>query len=131
MAVVRGYGGDVKVGENSVAEVRNWNADIQREELDATHMDPRGNGWREYETGLGSGTGSMDVNWDMTDTTGQKALQNAVLNPPATPPTIKLCIGANHYSGSIIVTNVSPSVGVDGLAEATINFRFTGQIDFT
>jgi predicted secreted protein len=131
MAVVRGYGGDVKVGENSVAEVRNWNADIQREELDATHMDPSGDGWREYETGLGSGTGSMDVNWDMTDTTGQKALQNAVLNPPATPPTIKLCIGANHYSGSIIVTNVSPSVGVDGLAEATINFRFTGQIDFT
>lgn len=131
MAVVRGYGGDVKVGENSVAEVRNWNADIQREELDATHMDPSGDGWREYETGLGSGTGSMDVNWDMTDTTGQKALQNAVLNPPATPPTIKLCIGDNFYSGSIIVTNVSPSVGVDGLAEATINFRFTGPIDFT
>ena len=131
MAVVRGYGGDVKVGENSVAEVRNWNADIQREELDATHMDPSGDGWREYDTGLGSGTGSMDVNWDMTDTTGQKALQNAVLNPPATPPTIKLCIGANHYSGSIIVTNVSPSVGVDGLAEATINFRFTGAISFT
>jgi len=131
MAVVRGYGGDVKVGENSVAEVRNWNADIQREELDATHMDPSGDGWREYKTGLGSGTGSMDVNWDMTDTTGQKALQNAVLNPPATPPTIKLCIGANHYSGSIIVTNVSPSVGVDGLAEATINFRFTGAISFT
>jgi len=111
--------------------VRNWNADIQREELDATHMDPSGDGWREYKTGLGSGTGSMDVNWDMTDTTGQKALQNAVLNPPATPPTIKLCIGANHYSGSIIVTNVSPSVGVDGLAEATINFRFTGAISFT
>ena len=131
MAVVRGYGGDVKVGENSVAEVRNWNADIQREELDATHMDPSGDGWREYETGLGPGTGSMDVNWDMTDTTGQKALQNAVLNPPATPPTIKLCIGANYYSGSIIVTNVSPSVGVDGLAEATINFRFTGAISFT
>ena len=131
MAVVRGYGGDVKVGENSVAEVRNWNADIQREELDATHMDPSGDGWREYKTGLGSGTGSMDVNWDMTDTTGQKALQSAVLNPPATPPTIKLCIGANHYSGSIIVTNVSPSVGVDGLAEATINFRFTGAISFT
>ena len=131
MTVVRGYGGDVKVGENSVAEVRNWNADIQREELDATHMDPSGDGWREYKTGLGSGTGSMDVNWDMTDTTGQKALQNAVLNPPATPPTIKLCIGANHYSGSIIVTNVSPSVGVDGLAEATINFRFTGAISFT
>ena len=132
MAVVRGYGGDVKVGEKSVAEVRNWNADIQREELDATHMDPSGDGWREYKTGLGSGTGSMDLNWDMTDANGQVVLQNAVLNPPATPPTVKLYVdGTHYYSGKIIVTNVSPSVGVDGLAEATINFRFTGAISFT
>mgnify|MGYP001270368559 CR=1 FL=1 len=58
-------------------------------------------------------------------------LQNAVLNP-ATPPTVKLYVdGTHYYSGSIIVTNVSPSVGVDGLAEATVNFRFTGAVSYT
>ena len=131
MAAVAGYGGKVAVGTSDVAQVRNWNADIQREEVDTTHMHDGAGGWRSFISGLGAGTGTMDVNWDMTDTNGQKALQNAVLNPPSTPPVVKLYVdGTHYYSGSVIVTNVSPSVGVDGLAEATVNFRFTGAVSF-
>lgn len=131
MAAVAGYGGKVAVGANDVAQVRNWNADIQREEVDTTHMHDGAGGWRSFISGLGAGTGTMDVNWDMTDTNGQKALQDAVLNPPSTPPVVKLYVdGTHYYSGSVIVTNVSPSVGVDGLAEASINFRFTGAVSF-
>ena len=131
MAAVAGYGGKVAVGTSDVAQVRNWNADIQREEVDTTHMHDGAGGWRSFISGLGAGTGTMDVNWDMTDTNGQKALQNAVLNPPSTPPVVKLYVdGTHYYSGSVIVTNVSPSVGVDGLAEASINFRFTGAVSF-
>ena len=131
MAAVAGYGGKVAVGTSDVAQVRNWNADIQREEVDTTHMNDGAGGWRSFISGLGAGTGTMDVNWDMTDTNGQKALQNAVLNPPSTPPVVKLYVdGTHYYSGSVIVTNVSPSVGVDGLAEASINFRFTGAVSF-
>lgn len=132
MAAVAGYGGKVAVGANDVAQVRNWNADIQREEVDTTHMNDGAGGWRSFISGLGAGTGSMDLNWDMTDTNGQKVLQNAVLSPPTTPPTVKLYVdGTHYYSGSVIVTNVSPSVGVDGLAEASINFRFTGAVSYT
>ena len=132
MAAVAGYGGKVVVGTSNVAQVRNWNADIQREEVDTTHMNDGVGGWRSFISGLGAGTGSMDLNWDMTDTSGQKVLQNAVLNPPTPPPTVKLYVdGTHYYSGSIIVTNVSPSVGVDGLAEATVNFRFTGAVSYT
>ena len=131
MAAVAGYGGKVAVGASNVAQVRNWNADIQREEVDTTHMNDGAGGWRSFISGLGAGTGTMDVNWDMTDTNGQKTLQNAVLNPPSTPPVVKLYVdGTHYYSGSVIVTNVSPSVGVDGLAEASINFRFTGAVSF-
>ena len=131
MAAVAGYGGKVAVGTSDVLQVRNWNADIQREEVDTTHMNDGAGGWRSFISGLGAGTGSMDLNWDMTDTNGQKVLQDAVLNP-ATPPTVQLYVdGTHYYSGSIIVTNVSPSVGVDGLAEATVNFRFTGAVSYT
>jgi len=132
MAAVAGYGGKVAVGTSDVSLVRNWNADIQREEVDTTHMNDGAGGWRSFISGLGAGTGSMDLNWDMTDTNGQKVLQDAVLSPPATPLTVKLYVdGTHYYSGSIIVTNVSPSVGVDGLAEATVNFRFTGAVSYT
>ena len=90
MAAVAGYGGKVAVDNSDVAQVRNWNADIQREEVDTTHMNDGAGGWRSFISGLGAGTGSMDLNWDMTDTNGQKVLQDAVLNPPTTPPTVKL-----------------------------------------
>lgn len=131
MAAVAGYGGKVMVGANAVAQVRNWNADIQREEIDATHMNDGVGGWRSYIPGLGSGTGSMDVNWDMSDTNGQLVLQNAVLTPPETAPVVKLYTNSlNYYTGSIIVTSVNVSVGTDGLAEATVNFRFTGAVTY-
>jgi predicted secreted protein len=88
-------------------------------------------GWRSYISGLGSGTGSMDVNWDMSDTNGQLVLQNAVLTPPGTAPVVKLYTNSlNYYTGSIIVTSVNVSVGTDGLAEATVNFRFTGAVTY-
>jgi len=131
MAAVAGYGGKVMVGGNAVAQVRNWSADIQREEIDATHMNDGVGGWRSYISGLGSGTGSMDVNWDMSDTNGQLVLQNAVLTPPETAPVVKLYTNSlNYYTGSIIVTSVNVSVGTDGLAEATVNFRFTGAVTY-
>jgi predicted secreted protein len=131
MAAVAGYGGKVMVGDNAVAQVRNWSADIQREEIDATHMNDGVGGWRSYISGLGSGTGSMDVNWDMSDTNGQLVLQNAVLTPPETAPVVKLYTNSsNYYTGSIIVTSVNVSVGTDGLAEATVNFRFTGAVTY-
>jgi predicted secreted protein len=131
MAAVAGYGGKVMVGANAVAQVRNWNADIQREEIDATHMNDGVGGWRSYISGLGSGTGSMDVNWNMSDTNGQLVLQNAVLTPPETAPVVKLYTNSsNYYTGSIIVTSVNVSVGTDGLAEATVNFRFTGAVTY-
>jgi len=132
MAAVAGYGGKVSVGSNDVAQVRAWSADIQREEVDTTHMNDGAGGWRSFVPGLGAGTGSMDLNWDMTDTNGQVVLQNAVLSPPASPITVKLYVDATYYySGKIIVTNISPSVGVDGLAEATVSFRFTGAVSFS
>ena len=132
MAAVAGYGGKVSLGTNDVAQVRNWNADIQREEVDTTHMNDGAGGWRSFVSGLGAGTGSMDLNWDMTDANGQAVLQNAVLNPPASPIAVKLYVDETYYySGNVIVTNVSPSVGVDGLAEASVNFRFTGAVSFT
>jgi predicted secreted protein len=131
MAAVAGYGGKVMVGASAVAQVRNWSADIQREEIDATHMNDGVGGWRSYISGLGSGTGSMDVNWDMSDTNGQLVLQNAVLTPPETAPVVKLYTNSlNYYTGSIIVTSVNVSVGTDGLAEATVNFRFTGAVTY-
>ena len=71
MATHKGSEGTVKVGSNAVAEIRSYSIEESADTLEDTSM---GDSARTYKSSLTSFSGSLDVFWDETDTSGQGAL---------------------------------------------------------
>lgn len=127
MATYVGYGGSVKVGTSTVAEISEWSLDI---DADTQETATFGSQWKTYVITTKSWSGSIKGRWDMTDTAGQKALQDALLG--GTTVTLNLYIdNAKRYTGTAIITKISPSVTADGVAEVTFNFQGSGALTYS
>jgi hypothetical protein len=110
MATHKGSEGVVKVGTNTVAEVRSYSIEETAETLEDTSM---GDTARTYLSSLTTFSGSIDVFWDETDTTGQGALTNGAevtlnLYPEGDDS------GDIYYTGTAIVTGVTRTGSFDG-----------------
>ena len=124
MATHKGSEGVIKVGANSVAEIRSYSIEESADTLEDTSM---GNSARTYKTSLTSFSGSLDVFWDETDTSGQGALSigsEVTLNVYPEGDTA----GDTYYTGTAIVTGVSRSASFDGLVEASISVQGSGSL---
>jgi len=124
MATHKGSEGVIKVGANSVAEIRSYSIDETADTLEDTSM---GDSARTYKPSLTSFTGSMDVFWDETDTNGQGALSigsEVTLNVYPEGETS----GDTYYTGTAIVTGVTRSASFDGLVEASISVQGSGAL---
>jgi len=124
MATHKGSEGVIKVGANSVAEIRSYSIDETADTLEDTSI---GDSARTYKPSLTSFTGSMDVFWDETDTNGQGALSigsEVTLNVYPEGETS----GDTYYTGTAIVTGVTRSASFDGLVEASISVQGSGAL---
>lgn len=124
MAIHKGSEGTVKVGSNDILEIRSYSIEETADTLEDTTM---GDSARTYLPSLTSWSGSVDVFWDETDTTGQGALTIgavAVVNFYLEGDTS----GDTYYTGSAIVTGISRSASFDGLVEASISIQGTGAL---
>ena len=124
MATHKGSEGVVKVGSNTVAEVRSYSIDESADVLEDTSM---GDSAKTYLASLTSFSGSLDVFWDETDTSGQGALtvgSSVTLNvyPEGADS------GDTYYSGTALVTGVSRSGSFDGMVEASITVQGSGAL---
>ena len=127
MATHTGSEGTVKVGSNAVAEIRSFSLEETADTLDDTTM---GDAARTYKSSLTTFTGSLDVYWDETDTSGQGALTigaSVTLNVYPEGDTS----GDTYYSGTAIVTGVTRSASFDGLVEASISVQGSGALTET
>ena len=124
MAVHKGSEGTVKVGVNGILEVRSYSIEESADTLETSTM---GDTARTYVPSLTTFTGSVDVYWDETDSTGQGALTigaQVTLNvyPEGDSST------DTYYTGSAIVTGVTRTASFDGLVEASITLQGTGAL---
>jgi len=127
MAVHKGSEGTVKVGVNAIAEIRSYSIEESADTLETSSM---GDTARTYVPSLTTFTGSVDVYWDETDTTGQGALtigSEVTLNFYPEGSTS----GDTYYAGLAIVTGVTRSASFDGLVEASISVQGTGALTST
>jgi hypothetical protein len=127
MATHTGSEGTVKVGSNAIAEIRSYSLEETADTLEDTSM---GDGARTYKPSLKTFTGTVDVFWDETDTTGQGALTNGAEITLAVYPEGDAS-GDTYYSGSAIVTGVSRTASFDGMVEASISVQGTGDLTAT
>jgi hypothetical protein len=119
-----GSEGVVKVGSNTVAEVRDWNIAESAETIDDTTM---GDTARTKKAGLTSANGSLTAYWDETDTSGQGAMTvgaEVTLNLYPEGATS----GDTYATGSAIVTETGKSGTSEGMVETTFSFEFNGAV---
>lgn len=127
MATHTGSEGTVKVGSNAIAEIRSFSIEQTADTLEDTTM---GDTARTYKSSLTNYTGSIDVLWDETDTTGQGALTigaEVTLNLyPEGDVT-----GDTYYTGTAIVTGRTINSSYDGLVEMSISVQGNGALTET
>jgi hypothetical protein len=127
MATHTGSEGTVKVGANAIAEIRSFSIEESADTLEDTTM---GDGARTYKPSLTTYTGTIDVLWDETDTTGQGALTigaavtlNLYPEGDASSDT--------YYTGAAIVTGRTINSSFDGLVEMSISVQGNGALTQT
>jgi hypothetical protein len=127
MATHKGSEGVVKVGSNTVAEVRDWSITISSDTVEDTTM---GDSARTYKPSLTSATGSISAYWDETDATGQGAMT------AGSEVTLNLYpegdgAGDTYYTASVIITEEGASASFDGMVEASYSFAANGAVTTT
>ena len=127
MANHTGSEGTVHVGTSAIAEIRSYSVSESADTIEDTVM---GDTSRTYKSSLKSFTGSVDVYWDETDTTGQGALT------VGSEVTIKFypegaTSGDTYYSGSAIVTGLTINGSFDGMVDPSITVQGNGALTKT
>lgn len=124
MANHKGSEGVVKVGSNTVAEVKDWSLTQSSDTVEDTAM---GDSARTYKPSLTSASGSISCFWDEADTTGQGAMtagSEVTLNLYPEGDTS----GDTYYTLSAIITEEGASASFDGMVEATFSFQANGAV---
>ena len=124
MATFTGKAGVVQTGSNALAEVRSYSITQTGDTTESTSM---GDAAKTFVATLTEFSGSIDLFFDDTDTSGQVSLtigSSFTLNlaPEGTGS------GAYKLSGSAIVTDITRSAAHDGLVEMTVAFQGTGAL---
>jgi hypothetical protein len=124
MANHKGSEGVVKVGSNTVAEVKDWSFD---ETADTTEDTVMGDAARTRKATLTSASGSINAFWDETDTAGQGALTagtevSMVLYPEGVASL------STFYTIPAIITSVSRSATFDGMVETSFSWESRGAV---
>jgi len=124
MANHTGTSGLVKVGTDTIAEVRSFTLNTTSELLEDTTLTDTS---KTYQVGKKGATVSVECFWDETDTSGQIAIaegNSVVLNlyPEGAD-------SADYYfSGTYLINGNSISVPTDGIIEATFDATLTGAL---
>jgi hypothetical protein len=124
----RGSGGRVVVGSTNFAGINRWNLDKQVDVVDVTNFESAADAnsiiWKQFVTGLGGATGSLEGRWD-GDTTNSEEL-----TPIGTQVTLDLLFFKTGPIGYLdlpaIVTGISPSQTLTDAANFRMTFTVTG-----
>ena len=124
MATHTGSSGVVKVGTNTVAEVRSFTLDTTAELLEDTTLTDTS---KSFQVGKKGASASVECFWDETDTNGQIAIaegSSVALNLYPEGATS----GDYYYSGTYLITANSVTTPTDGIIEATFSATLTAAL---
>ncbi len=126
MATHTGSEGTLKVGANTIAEIRSYSLEETADTVEDTSM---GDSYRTFKTTLKGWSGSVDVFWDETDTNGQAALVvGAQVTISVFPEGASAGVSEKYYTGTAIVTGKTITGSFDGMVESTITLQGTGAL---
>ena len=124
MANHKGSEGVVKIGANTISEVKDWSLSETADTIEDTTM---GDTARTRKSSLTSASGSLSCFWDETGTNGQIAMQ------AGSEVALKLypegaASGDYFVSLQAIITTNDASAAMDGMVEASFSFESNGAV---
>ena len=124
MANHKGSEGTVKIGTDTIAEIKDWSITETGDTLEDTSM---GDAARTFLASLTSWDGSVSVFWDETDTNGQGALTIGASVALKVYPEGNASTDV-FYEGTALVTGIERNAAFDGMVEASFTFQGTGVL---
>jgi len=120
VATTHGNDGIVKIGANTVAEVRSF---TYSETVDLAEDSSMGDTSKSYKAGLTDGSGSVSCWWDETDTNGQESMTiGASVELHLMPEGATA--GDTEYTGTVVISGIDYSIDKGSIVER--GFRFQG-----
>ena len=123
MATHTGSEGTIKIGANTLGELRSFSLETTAETIEDTSM---GDTSRTYKVGLKTFTGTASVFFDETDTAQTALVAGAEITLNVYPEGASS--GDTYYTGSAIVTGRTINSSFDGMVEAEISFQGNGAL---
>ena len=126
MATHTGSEGTIKIGSDTLGELRSFSLESTAETIEDTAM---GDTDRSYKVGLKSFTGSASFFFDETDTAQGNLDAGAEITLNVYPEGA--ASGDTYYTGSAIVTGRTINSSFDGMVEMEISFQGNGSLTET
>jgi len=123
MATHTGSEGTIKIGANTLGELRSFSLETTAETIEDTSM---GDTSRTYKVGLKTFTGTASVFFDETDTAQPSLVAGAEITLNVYPEGASS--GDTYYTGSAIVTGRTINSSFDGMVEMEISYQGTGAL---
>lgn len=140
MATLTGNNGVIKLDASvggavaTLANVRSFSIEITRDTIETSTM---GVDVRTYVNGLSSWSGSADIYFDPTSSTGTLG-GHPILNATSGTVGASTLTGefylndtAAKFSGELIITGLTINSSFDGMVEASISFQGSGACTYT
>ena len=126
MATHTGSEGTIKIGSDTLGELRSYSLESTAETIEDTSM---GDSSRSYKVGLTTFTGTASVFFDETDTAQGNLDAGASITLEVYPEGADA--GDTYYSGTAIVTGRTINASFDGMVEMEISFQGSGGLTET
>tara|TARA_Y100001951_G_C11141879_1_gene184148 strand:+ start:130 stop:516 length:387 start_codon:yes stop_codon:yes gene_type:complete len=126
MATHTGSEGTIKIGANTLGELRSFSLESTAETIEKTKM---GDSARSFAVGLISFTGTASVFFDETDTAQGTCDAGTSITLEVYPEGADS--GDTYYSGSAIVTGRTINSSFDGMVEMELSFTGSGGLTET
>ena len=126
MATHAGSEGTIKLGSDTLGEIKSFSIDETADVIEKTKM---GDSSRSYLLGLTQFTGSATLNWDETDAGQVAADVGASITLEVYPEGATS--GDTYYTGTAFVTGFTVNSSFDGIVEAEVSFQGSGGLTKT
>ena len=126
MATHTGSEGTIKIGSDTLGELRSFSLESTAETIEDTSM---GDSARTYKVGLTAFTGTASVFFDETDTAQGTVDAGTEITLNVYPEGDTA--GDTYYSGSAIVTGRTINSSFDEMVEMELSFQGSGALTET
>ena len=115
MAVIKGAAGSIGIATDTIVEMQSWNLDVTQEYIDSTTF---GDTTKEMTPSFATWSATAEGSYDITDATGQLALQTAWL-AGSLVSDVRFMVDASAYYHGDAYVSVSISAAVDNVVRVS------------